>query len=115
MQAQLDQMLMEVQRAKFRERRTEMRETFVRPVSVYVGSEDPLTTFSKNVSRQGIAIVSRKQFEPGTIATLRIHSLERQHLCFRCEVRWCDPYGDGWFVSGWKFISIDSMPVHSGH
>lgn len=113
MQAQLDQMLMEIHRAKYRERRTELRESFVRPVSVYIGSDEPLTTFSKNVSRQGIAIVSRRQLEPGTIATLRIHSLERQNLCFRCEVRWCDPYGDGWFVSGWKFVSIGSAPIRT--
>lgn len=111
MQTELDQIMTEVQRAKYRERRTDMRESFARPVSVYIGDEEPLTTFSKNVSRQGIAIVSRREFTAGEVATLRIHSLERQHLCFHCEVRWSDPYGDGWYISGWKFMCSTGVPL----
>ena len=110
MQAQLDQMMTEIQRAKFRERRTEFRENFVRPVSIYIGDNEPLTTFSKDVSRQGISILSRSQFQPGTLATLRIHSLERQHLCFRCEARWSDCYGDNWYMTGWKFVTTSRIP-----
>ncbi|GAB5443869.1 MAG: hypothetical protein Fues2KO_42180 [Fuerstiella sp.] len=105
MQLQLDQLMTEIKRAKFKERRTEQREPCTRPVSIYYGDDQLLTAFTKNVSRQGVAIISSREWHPGEIATVRIHSLERFPLCFRCEVRWSEPYGDGWFVTGWKFMS----------
>ena len=111
MQMQLDQLMTEVTRARFRERRAEMREPFTRPVSIYFGDDETLTAFSKNLSRQGIAIVSTKKWETGNIATVRIHSLDGRPLNFRCECRWCEAYGEDWFQSGWKFLSAVNLPM----
>ena len=110
MQAELDEMMADIQRSRFREQRAEMRDHFVRPVSVHLEENRPLTTLSRNISRQGILILARREFAVGMLATLRIHSRERQQPCFRCEVRWCDDYGDGWFMVGWKFLAVTSIP-----
>lgn len=110
MQAELDQLMTEIQRGKMRERRSECREPCVRPVSIYFGDDELLTAFSKNVSRQGIAIVSSRCWERGDTAIVRVHSLERCPVCFRCEVRWCEKYGDDWFLTGWKFLAATRAP-----
>lgn len=111
MQLELDQLMMEIQRAKFRERRSETRYPFVRPVSIYIANQEPLTAFSKDMSKQGIGIVCSQSWPAGTIATIRIHSLQTRALHFRCEMRWCDDYGKDWYLTGWKFLSTTRMPL----
>jgi hypothetical protein len=114
MQLQIEQLLLEIQRAKFMERRTEPRQPFVRPVSIHVGREAGVKAFSKNMSQQGIGIIAAQMWDVGTIATIRIHSLTRKPVYLRCELRWCDPYGDDWYLTGWKFLSEASRPMEGG-
>jgi hypothetical protein len=89
-----------------RERRAVERKPFVRPVTVFVGPNDArgTTAFSKDLSPLGIAIVGDVSWQVGQIATIEIHSLLGQPVRVRCEVRWCERYGKGWYVSGWQFL-----------
>ena len=112
MQLQIEQLLLEIQRAKFMERRTEPRQPFVRPISIHVGQESAVRAFSKNMSQQGIGVVVPQLWDVGTLATLRIHSLTSRPVYLRCELRWCDPYGKDWYLSGWKFLSEAAPPIN---
>lgn len=93
-----------------RERRSNNREPLVRPVRVVAlvdGCHDVLGEgFSKNFSPAGIGIVTRGKFAEGLIAVLEIHRFGRAPAAVLAECRWCDAFGEGWFMSGWKFRSM---------
>ncbi|MCA9084342.1 MAG: PilZ domain-containing protein [Planctomycetaceae bacterium] len=106
MNDELDRLILEAQRAKFTERRTEPRHLFVRPVKLFVGSNPVVTAFSKDLSKQGIGIITDLQIAEGTIAVISIHSTTHHPVNVKCELRWIDAYGRGWYLTGWKFLSL---------
>lgn len=63
------------------------------------------------MSALGIGIVCHAMMKVGSLATLEIHSTNGEPVILRAEVRWCDPYGIGWYLIGWKFIGMGSRPV----
>jgi hypothetical protein len=92
--------------AASRERRSAHRVPFVRPVIVQLdGEPQPLYSFSKNVSSCGIGLIIRITPPSGTGAKLSIERLQGKPTIVRAEVRWAEPFGDGWYLTGWKFLS----------
>lgn len=102
----IDGLLMEAQRAALAERRTEARHALVRPVQISLSGADGCSGFSKNLSKQGVGVIVDRELLIGTIATLSIHSLSSRPVHLKCELRWLDPFGKGWWLSGWKFLGI---------
>ena len=111
MQEEIDRLLSEIQRLRLNERRTEPRHSFVRPVQIHFSHGPSLSAFSKDMSAQGIGMICNVTMNIGSLATLEIHSTHGAPVILRSEVRWCVPYGTGWFLVGWKFIGIASRPV----
>lgn len=70
-----------------------------------------MTGFSKDMSNQGIGVVCDVMIKAGSLATLEIHSTKGDPVILKSEVRWCDPYGTGWFLIGWKFLATGSRPM----
>ena len=106
----INKLILEAQRAKYNERRTEPRHPFVRPVRMYLGKEPAVLAFSKDMSKQGIGLVNNMELEVGTIAVLTIHSISHTPVTLKCELRWADKFGKGWFLTGWKFLSSAEVP-----
>ncbi len=111
MQEQIDKLLMEIQRSKFTERRTEPRQPFARPVVIHLPHGPSIRAFSKDLSAQGIGVITDTSFQPNSLATLEIHSMHGDPILLRSEARWCDAYGKGWFLVGWKFMGLGIRPV----
>ncbi len=111
MQVEIDRLLSEIQRSRLTERRTEPRHPFVRPVQIHFPHRPSLSAFSKDISAQGIGIICNATIATGSMATLEIHSLQGAPVIIKSEVRWCDSYGKGWFLVGWKFIALASHPT----
>ena len=88
------------------ERRTAHRTPLVRPVLVQVGDGERLHSCSKNISAKGIGLIMTKPLPVGTVANLTIHSLKDQPIVIRSELRWCEPFGHGWFAMGWNFLAV---------
>lgn len=88
------------------ERRRADRRPFVRPVTIHIGprGESQIQALSKDFSRLGIAIISDVSWEVGRIGVVEIHLPVGLPVRVRCEVRWCEPFGQGWYVSGWHFL-----------
>lgn len=107
----IERLLLEVQRSHLSERRTESRHAFARPVSIFVGDQPGLFAFSKDMSNVGIGIICEHEFAVGAIAVLKIHSVKGSPVYLRAETRWCDGFGKGWFLTGWKFIAPASPPA----
>lgn len=102
----VDQLIREHQTILLRERRSADRKPFVRPVVVTSSrrENDAAQAFSRDISKNGVSLISRVAWEPQTIATLSIHSLQGASVRVMAEVRWCDEYGEGWYVTGWVFM-----------
>ena len=89
-----------------RERRSAHRVPFVRPVIVTLdGEPQPFYSFSKNISSSGIGLIIRIAPPSGSGARLNIQRLKGAPAIVRAEMRWAEPFGEGWYLTGWKFIS----------
>lgn len=92
--------------AASRERRSAHRVPFVRPVIVQLDGEmQPFYSFSKNVSSSGIGLIIRIAPPVGTGGKLSIQRLRGTPAVVRAEIRWAEPFGDGWYLTGWRFVS----------
>jgi len=111
MRDEVDRLLSEIQRSRLSERRTEPRHPFVRPVLIHFPHSPSLLAFSKDISTQGIGIICSVTMAVGSLATLEVHSIQGESVMLKSEVRWCDQYGKGWFIVGWKFIGIAVRPM----
>ena len=102
----IEQLLRENQSATLRERRSVDRKPFARPLKVVIGRDQETAheAFSRDVSPRGIGMISRHEFRPNTMATIQIHALTGEQITVRSLLRWCEPYGEGWFASGWVFV-----------
>ncbi|MEQ1905881.1 MAG: PilZ domain-containing protein [Pirellulaceae bacterium] len=89
------------------ERRTLFRTPFARPVSVRLRDcQQSIKTTSQNISETGVALLSEATFNEKDIGVLTVHSLEGRPTVFLAECQWCRPFGEGWYLSGWHFISV---------
>ncbi len=105
----IQQMEAETSRFLNAERRTLFRTPFARPVSVRLrDSQQQVKTTSQNISETGVALLSEDAFSEGAVGILTIHSLEGRPTVFLAECQWCRPFGEGWFLSGWHFISVQN-------
>ena len=104
--ASIQQLLKENEAELLRERRSADRKPFARPVLIATGKnhEDVQEAFSRDISPVGIGLITRAVWQEGTLAVLIIHSLGKKRVRVTAEVRWCQAYGDGWYITGWAFV-----------
>ena len=108
MKETVSRLLRENQQQLLRERRSVQRSHFVRPVSIDLSPRqaERVNAFSRDLSGIGIGLVCDSELDVGTIATLEIHSISGPPVRLRSDVRWCNPFGRGWYVTGWRFLKI---------
>ena len=111
--ASIQRLMKEHEAELLRERRSAHRKSFVRPIAIATGrNHDTLCDgFSRDISPIGIGLVTRTEWTMGTRAILTIHSLAKHVVRVSAEARWCQKYGEGWYLSGWRFLS--EMPNHT--
>lgn len=121
----IDEILKEDARYNQSENRSAHRENLVRHVSIElrqteqtsaskVGDSqaddkaDSTSGFSRNVSATGIGLITKFQIDDKSVAVLSIERLgpNSKPATILSECRWCRPYGNNWFLSGWQFISL---------
>ncbi len=92
------------------ERRAESRHPFVYPVSLHLPNSEADFGFSRDISLKGIGLILSKEWAAGSIADLELHN-STTPLCVKSEARWSRQYGDGWFLVGWRFLSMVTLPA----
>lgn len=99
--------LLEEAREKGSERRTEKREPFFQVMRLSFAGEErrQFTCFSRDISPTGIGLLHYLTVEPGKVI-LTIPSRSCGDLRIGAEIMWCQPCGEGWYVSGAKFLEI---------
>lgn len=104
----VDQILDEESRAKICERRDASRQQISRPLVIEPREEDSrsITAMSRDISGSGLGVISTDNFEMGTLARIEISRLKGAPSVVLAECRWCDPFGNGWYLSGWNFVAV---------
>jgi hypothetical protein len=93
-----------------RECREAVRYSFFRPVTISIAANS-FTAFSREVSEVGIGLMHNMRLSPGEVE-VSIPTDQGYSVRIRTDVLWCSPIGDGWFISGGKFISITGIRPH---
>ncbi len=103
-------LLNEDQLFSLRERRTNDRQTFVRPIRIIL-RHDPkniLSGFTRDLCDTGIGLLHRFEALPGASAYVTINRFWDAPIIVRCNVAWCSQCENGWYQSGWEIVSIES-------
>jgi hypothetical protein len=87
------------------DRRVDRRFPFFAPVTLRPAAaiDRPQTAYARELSQGGIGLLHYVPFEVGQVFQIAIQG-EDFNWQKRCEVAWCKPAGDGWFLSGCRFI-----------
>ncbi|MEM7784422.1 MAG: PilZ domain-containing protein [Planctomycetota bacterium] len=94
------------------ESRSAHRTSLVRAVEIDIRDlEHNIDGFSRNISATGIGLITGEPITEKTVATLTISRLKGSTTGVLSECRWCKPYGEKWFLSGWLFISVKRAPL----
>lgn len=87
------------------DRRGAARYPFFRPARI-VPAEGRLnehTAFTRELSTTGIGLLHSLRLRPGLV-TITLSTQDRVEVRLPTEILWCRPCGDGWYVSGGKFL-----------
>ena len=91
------------------DRRFESRDLLVRPVSILLpNDESNIDCFSRNISPEGICLVTPRAFSDDFEAMILVHRLTGRHYSISSNCKWCEEFGDSWYLSGWKFAEAVS-------
>ncbi len=106
----IERLLDEDRRFNMKERRSIMRQPCFRPATIMLNQlqTTPCTAFVRDISEIGIGLVHDFSATIGQLGYIGVHRVWDDPVVFRCEVRWCEKWGNGWFLSGWKILSIES-------
>ena len=88
------------------EQRAHTRQPFFGPVTIVVeenGKQSDYSCFSRDISPTGIGLLHNMPLECGEVTL----TIQRQSgdVRFRGEIMWCRPCGEGWYLSGARFIA----------
>ena len=75
------------------------------PVSIYLPDQNSRASgFTRNLSHEGISLVSKVETKPGQVAGLEIKRLTGESSQMESLCLWGKRYGEHNWVSGWKFL-----------
>jgi hypothetical protein len=108
----VDRLLDEARDTKGGERRAEPRHPFFCPVFVMPDGDRSrrFSAFAREISRSGVGLLHNMKLLPGP-ATLVIVSPKGARRQFSAEIVWCRPSGEGWFISGCRFVGVVPDPL----
>jgi len=86
-------------------RRETDRHPFFRPVSVTPDNEkgNNYSAFSRDISLGGIGLLHNMPLDT-VEATLTITGNSPEPHKIRAKIQWCQPAGEGWYISGVEFL-----------
>jgi hypothetical protein len=87
------------------DRRGEPRSPYFRPISVMLDGPQrrQYSAFSREISPSGIGLLHNMPLDPSEV-TLAILGPRGEACRFRTHIMWCRPCGEGWYLSGGRFL-----------
>jgi hypothetical protein len=101
----VDGLLTEAKVTEHVERREETRHPFFRPVTIALdaGRGLKLSAFSREISASGIGLLHNMPLPAGEVQ-VTIERCAGGTATIRAEIIWCQPCGEGWYLSGARFL-----------
>lgn len=102
----IKELLREDARYTLTEMRSRYRENLVVPVKLFYRTGEPEMGFSKNISEAGICVITQQPVKENEVIDLEIYRLYGSPIRITSDARWCRPFGQSYFMSGWKFMHL---------
>jgi len=102
------QLIVEAKAALKLDRRAEVRYAFLRPVSIELDDGHRYSAFTREISETGIGLIHNMDIPEGEIE-ISIRSDCGYSIRVRTCVVWCQACGEGWYISGGRFVGIASI------
>jgi hypothetical protein len=96
-------------KAAMEERMVDNRTPFFGPVSIAIeedGQQWQFSGFSREVSPSGIGLLHNMPLDSGDVVVVTIPRRMVPDTRFQCKLRWCEPCGEGWYISGAEFRAV---------
>lgn len=103
----IHELVLEAHDEGMRDRRSEVRCPFFRPVSVHAGGNH-YSAFSREISALGIGLLHNFELKLGEVE-VAIPSKRGHTVRLRTRLMWCRPCGEGWYISGGVFLAIAAV------
>ena len=99
-------LLKEYESERLSDRRAVSRKPLVRPCKIVARHRrnDVYLGFSRDISDKGIGIIGQFEWPDRSVARVSVHMIKFSTVTFDAELRWTEPFGDGWFITGWVFL-----------
>jgi hypothetical protein len=98
------QLITEAKQAAKKERRSDTRIPFFRPVSIAMKGHR-YTAFSREISESSIGLLHSMELPLGEVEiSVSTRSGHRCNLLTR--IGWCESCGEGWYISGGEFVDV---------
>jgi hypothetical protein len=101
----IHELILEAHQDNLRDRRTAARYPFFRRVSIR--SKFPVVAFSREISTVGVGLLHNVELTPGEVE-VSIPSRRGYAIRVRTRIVWCQPCGEGWYISGGQFMGVAS-------
>lgn len=98
----IHELILEAHQDNQRDRRSAARYPFFRPVSIRLEGLAPVA-FSREISTLGIGLLHNAELSRGEIE-VAIPSKRGYSIRVRVRIMWCQPCGEGWYISGGQFV-----------
>jgi len=89
------------------ETRREMRYAFYRMVRIELGGLS-YEGFSRDISPAGIGLMHQADL-PRELADVVLKGEDDETVSLRVQLEWCRPIGNGWYLSGGRFVAVNDL------
>ena len=92
------------------ERRDASRAPLTRAVKIRPAGQQgkEYSGITRDISNRGIGLIGQVKWDIGLMAKIVISRIEQRPSIVVAECRWCDRFADGWYLTGWNFVSVDA-------
>jgi hypothetical protein len=108
----IEQWILEAEAATSDNRRRHRRHPFFRPITVTLGPAPgtKFTAFSRDISAGGIGLLHDMPLDTHQ-ATVTLPTIAGDRVDLDTEIVWCEPCGEGWYLSGGRFTSLSARQM----
>jgi hypothetical protein len=98
------ELIRQAQKNDRRDRAASERYSFFRPVSIKTASGRRYSAFSREISEVGIGLLHDMALASGQ-TVCEIISPDGTPTTLTLNIIWCEPCGEGWYISGGEFVT----------
>jgi hypothetical protein len=105
LEVQINELMVQARSDDQMDRRGAARYPFFRPVTLTPAGGDlgPHHAFTRELSTTGVGLLHSVRLTPGVFTVAILHD-DGSRTSLPTEILWCRPCGEGWYLSGGKFL-----------